>query len=620
MFDFDSLIEQLHHIAKPSIVDYPTPSYSLCSEDNWVSTYQALDASHQPLIQNGVAILFGESYFLSLLPLLLKRGVSLLILADIDPDVHQSNQAFIEAFAVAESREDYKQAINCAYLEEGAHGDRLGKYHFLHNEERYQASKAAFEQIGICQIDFDIRDWRVALSVATMLKAFDREISFLNISDRAFNKEFDSANQLRGSIPALLKYSAQAHILYRKNLNSRYTFGLDSFVHIMREAATEDGFLIGNDAYALFSLDSALYLVKKTPVVDRRAACIILEDAIMQYDNISKDLPFSRYDNEKTMEAKILLTRHLPNSFVLFKDVKSKKNQPDLLKASEQVVRQVNCMLPIGSSNIYDQHSGLSSYQKTKGWSHIALRGIRTSIDHSSLTKIDWQRKGTGQWTDTNPSSYQTDFVPSQAFPKLIRDVALCGAHELDNIGKAIFAVIFQAGNCTEKARYATFLLCLRVIDHLSEGDNFSIKVVDHPHIDHRFLRVSWNGKHFICDPWLNFSCEINDQNLEEFGKHLMKKLIITATTLSFDPGLWKTFKENIKNDTVATKISIEGYAGVLRTVWLFEKYYKELLQTAFPQEGTKQTHLKLFKAASPECSLLLEKTKLRPVNRIKGL
>lgn len=181
-----------------------------------------------------------------------------------------------------------------------------------------------------------------------------------------------------------------------------------------------------------------------------------------------------------------------PGSTLLFLDAKT---------FSEQIVRSVNAALPIGAGNIKGRLK-----RTTRVWTTWMVGTVQ---------------KGTHFWQQDAQNKYEFKLCVD---PLRNQEIPLTQS-EVDQllVTKALRAILFKAGNCQEMVWVALIQACQRIAaipdDKVVPPFSFQIINCPAPVADHVILKVSIDGRHFICDPWLKKVYGINDVNLEAWRK-----------------------------------------------------------------------------------------------------
>ncbi|MFI4956036.1 MAG: hypothetical protein ACHQAX_02380 [Gammaproteobacteria bacterium] len=308
--------------------------YDVCNERHWTAIYQDLMSAPPADTKNGVAIHFGESNFISLLPQFEKMGISLVCQADIDWRLHLTTRTMLNAFRQANdletfekifiqsSTEKYDWAPTCRSLQSRTLPAESGPYHFLASQQRYDECKAALKNITICQIRFDLRLWRLSSAIAGLINQAGADIRFLNISN-IHSPDYDPDVALRTSIPKLLEYSPHAKII-AADLDDRpmaaHAFNYADFTQVYKDVVVGNAYYRRGpwtDIKAVKLLRSAMKSFEIQDDGDLNAKIIALEDAIMFYHNIYEGMTGLKQEQEPEKffkEAKLMLDNKISSA------------------------------------------------------------------------------------------------------------------------------------------------------------------------------------------------------------------------------------------------------------------------------------------------------------------
>lgn len=181
-----------------------------------------------------VAMLFGESHFLSLLPTLAER-VDLIILADIENKLHIHNRHLLETFKKSETistflqnycvdfpAEPFKKSdgvtalivrsqIDVLFGKKSRAFTSLKQHHFLSSISQYRACKEALQKVAITQIQLNLIDRHACQTLAGILAGQQAQFSICNFTNI---HQFVDVAQLRLSTMDLLYASSPECILY----------------------------------------------------------------------------------------------------------------------------------------------------------------------------------------------------------------------------------------------------------------------------------------------------------------------------------------------------------------------------------------------------------------------
>ena len=194
-----------------------------------------------------IAIVFGESNFISMLPEL-SIHADLLIMADIEPKIHKHNQYLWKCFNEAQVAYDYlslyydgdNPILNEAlpWLGQGAKADKhilqnmlfgkcdltrqsLGELHVLWSEERFQACKQASNKIEFVQMNFDLMNANQCEELARLLNQSNATITFCNFTN--IHDYMGGTVFLPESTRRLLQYSPNSLIMYALSQEAQNT-------------------------------------------------------------------------------------------------------------------------------------------------------------------------------------------------------------------------------------------------------------------------------------------------------------------------------------------------------------------------------------------------------------
>lgn len=200
-----------------------------------------------------VGLLFGESHFLSLLPMV-SNYLDLIILADIEPRQHKHFQHMLDCLRQANTREAYRQlyltnnpilnetvshnsaaeTANIAYLERNIkYGGTCEKYYFLFNDEQFNACKSAAEKLKFLLIKLDLTDENKCGQLSVLLKQYNAIIKLCNLTNI---HHYDEYKKLEKSIPYLLADTPNCLIMYAEGktnkLKTTISKGLDEYYSV----------------------------------------------------------------------------------------------------------------------------------------------------------------------------------------------------------------------------------------------------------------------------------------------------------------------------------------------------------------------------------------------------
>ena len=220
--------------------------------------------STQPNGKTKVALLFGESYLLSLLPELYSIGIRVIISADINPDMAEHIKHMLLCLGKAKDRKDFIKLYNQdnpienkieTWLETfdsnvtisnkealsqtikgdiGSSKKSLKKYHFLSSEKRFNECKIYAKKLMFSQIHLDITHDEQCAQLARLLRKNNCEIALCNFTN--IHDYFE--NILHRSTQLLLQFSPAPFIMYSiskennnvlTDMNTTLSESLDSY-------------------------------------------------------------------------------------------------------------------------------------------------------------------------------------------------------------------------------------------------------------------------------------------------------------------------------------------------------------------------------------------------------
>lgn len=181
-----------------------------------------------------VAILFGESHFLSLLPTL-SNFVDMILLADIEMKLHAHNRHLLSTFKKADTIsqflnsycDDFPSApferkdiptkhaiydqVNILLGKKSQAATSLQTHHFLNNIRQYQSCKQALEKLTIVHIQLDLADIIACSHLASLLQEHDAEFAICNFTNI---HQYVNADHLFATTKALLTFSNPDAVVY----------------------------------------------------------------------------------------------------------------------------------------------------------------------------------------------------------------------------------------------------------------------------------------------------------------------------------------------------------------------------------------------------------------------
>lgn len=210
--------------------------FPICNESNFCKIIDDLSLvpSAKGQEQIKVAILFGESHFLSLLPSL-SRLVDLIILADIEEKLHAHNRHLLSTFRKADTiskflidycadfpatpfqhkdtpkKEIIYSQVDVLLGRKSQAFASVKQHHFLHSTKQYQSCKQALDNVSIVQICLNLLDNEACLALANLLQRHQAQLAVCNFTNI---HHYVEAAILHATTMNLLRYSKPDCILY----------------------------------------------------------------------------------------------------------------------------------------------------------------------------------------------------------------------------------------------------------------------------------------------------------------------------------------------------------------------------------------------------------------------
>ena len=245
-----------HHSAS-SFLFFP-----ICNEFDFHTMIGSL--MHIPSSKNDsslkVAILFGESHFLSLLPTL-SNFVDLILLADIEIKLHAHNRHLLSTFKKADTISEFlkyycddfpsapferkdvptKHAIydqvDLLLGRKSQAATSLQTHHFLNTIRQYQSCKHALEKLTVVQIHLDLNDISACSHLAALLQAHNAQFSICNFTNI---HQYLNTEHLFATTNALLAFSNPDAVLYATgpsyHLNVSCSASVQDYYRVLKHA------------------------------------------------------------------------------------------------------------------------------------------------------------------------------------------------------------------------------------------------------------------------------------------------------------------------------------------------------------------------------------------------
>lgn len=207
-----------------------------------------------------VAILFGESHFLSLLPTL-SNFVDLILLADIEMKLHAHNRHLLSTFKKAGTIsqflkyycDDFPSApferkdvptrhaiydqVDLLLGRKSQAATSLQTHHFLNNVRQYQSCKDALEKLTIVQIHLDLGDISACRHLAALLQTHDAQFSICNFTNI---HQYLNTEHLFATTNALLEFSKPDAVIFATgpsyHLNVSCAASVQDYYRVLKSA------------------------------------------------------------------------------------------------------------------------------------------------------------------------------------------------------------------------------------------------------------------------------------------------------------------------------------------------------------------------------------------------
>lgn len=225
----DKLINELNNKFP---IDYSKSVFKLYPFSNEYGYSAVVDTlkSLKPIEHNEktrVAVLFGESNFISLLPELVSYA-DLILLADIEPKLHKHTQHLQDCLAASNTPDEFikKYCINnpienleveddssasvlkITFLVNMLTDNRrvvatsLGSYHFLSSNERYLECKAAANKLSFAHVAFNLLNTNHCYDLPLLLKKYNAISTFFNFTNI---HDYDDKKVIPNNVEYLLR-------------------------------------------------------------------------------------------------------------------------------------------------------------------------------------------------------------------------------------------------------------------------------------------------------------------------------------------------------------------------------------------------------------------------------
>ncbi len=202
----------------------------------------------------------------------LSRHADLILLADIEPKLHQHTQhlldclqktnsieEFIENYSINNPIENlktkarfangYNDSLTISVLikmlegEFGYLGDSLKQYHFLSSAERFSACKKALSQLMFTHINFNLLSGKKCSQLALTLKQSNAILTLCNFTNI---HDYDKKNSLKNTVPLLLENSPKNQIIYSTDdATFAHISNLSDYLNNVKIESTEEELDLG---------------------------------------------------------------------------------------------------------------------------------------------------------------------------------------------------------------------------------------------------------------------------------------------------------------------------------------------------------------------------------------
>ncbi|MFI4956375.1 MAG: hypothetical protein ACHQAX_04105 [Gammaproteobacteria bacterium] len=251
----------------------------------------------------------------------------------------------------------------------------------------------------------------------------------------------------------------------------------------------------------------------------------------------------------------------------------------DATTLAQYIVHSVNAAMPIGPSNIKEGPARLSSQERTGGWSETVIAGSHCGF----LSWSKWEQEGPWEiklYTDIR----EFEAAPSKTYEN--------NSKVIDLVASALRAAMYKAGNCDDMSDLGMIQLCqwIASIPDAVPIPPFSFQIIAGVrHVAaHACLKISLNGKHVICDPWLKEVFEINDQNLDRWQQQFENTEVPPDSKKDYDDDeravIWEQLKKNIKSDleTKSVLCSVSSREEAKNIAAFYERSYQQSILSSY--------------------------------------
>lgn len=234
--------------------------YPFSNEDRYPIVLDKLNTT-EAKNQNGkkrVAMLFGESHFLSMLPELSKHA-DLIMLADIEPRMHKHTQHLLHCLRTSNTMDEFKKnyiinnPIANLIMEDNSMltisrlmdeltnktKDSLKNSHFLSSDERFVQCKQVAEKLFFTNIKFNLMDVNACREMGHLLNHSNARLTLCNFTNI---HEYDAdMKRIKMAAPLLLSRSPDCFIMYASHsLETNMSNKLDDYFNQVHQPSRPD--------------------------------------------------------------------------------------------------------------------------------------------------------------------------------------------------------------------------------------------------------------------------------------------------------------------------------------------------------------------------------------------
>lgn len=205
----------------------PVEFSTVCEETGYVRVLKTLKSLEVPQTRDTkVALLFGESNFISMLPVL-SQLASVVVIAHRSPSLLQHTQFMLQCFMKADTASEFTELfkMSCA-------NPYLDKYFFLNNRAAFNRCKIALQKVEIAHVQLNLADVKACQSFAAVLTANQARLVLCNFS----NSHDTLHEKLLPSAEALLANSQNCLVMHA----TKYFKSYRTSIHVNLEQYFKD--------------------------------------------------------------------------------------------------------------------------------------------------------------------------------------------------------------------------------------------------------------------------------------------------------------------------------------------------------------------------------------------